>query len=141
VILQALLYAALGCAVLSAVVGNRTAWVLLASAAFCLALDQAHVPFHPVYWMMFDLVAAVLIIRRDMSHADCVVLSLFIPAWVFYFMPNEQRYLGSALVAIVQLFLTAPLEKLRFVPTRVRAWFGDSGIYDKMVAHVRLAGV
>lgn len=139
--LEAALYTALGCAAISALAGSRTAWVLLASVAFCLALGEAGVPFHPVYWMMFDLVVVAFIIRPKMTHADCAILSLFIPAWVFYLLPDDQRYLGSMLVTIAQLFLTAPVDRVRGVPEGVRKWFRTSDIYDKLVAHVRLAGV
>lgn len=139
--LEGALYAAIGCAACSALFGCRTAWVLLASVAFCLALDQAGVPFMPVYWMLFDLVVVLLLLRPTMTHADCVIVALFIPAWLFYFMPDEQRYVGSMLVTVIQLMLTAPVEKVRFVPAKISGWLRRDDIYDKLVVHARLAGV
>jgi len=139
--LDAALYAALGVAACSALWGSRAAWVLLASVTFCLALNEARVPFHPILWMLFDLVVVLLIVRPKMTHADCVILALFIPAWVFYLMPQDDRYFGSMLVTIAQLFLTAPIERVRFIPARARAWFGRDDAFDRFVAHGRLAGV
>jgi hypothetical protein len=139
--LEAALYAALCCALLSALAGNRTALVLLASVAFCLVLGEVGVAFQPVLWMMFDLVAVILIVRRDMTAADCVVIALFIPAWIFYLFPAADRYAGSVLITVVQLLLTAPFHKTPSVPPRIRAWLRRDDYFDRLAAHVRLAGV
>lgn len=109
--MQAALFAALGCAIWSALTGNRTAWLLLASAALCLGLDAAEVEFHFVWWLLIDAAVALLIIRPTMTKADCVILALFIPAWAFYLVPDPHRYTGAMLVAIAQLLLTFPMGK------------------------------
>lgn len=139
--LETALYIALAVAACSALAGSRTAWILLASVAFCLALDQWGVPFNPVLWMLFDSVVVLLIVRPKMTHADCTVLALFIPAWLLYQMPDEQRYVGSMLVTIAQLVCSVEPAKIYSAPARYRAWLASDNKFDRLVAHVRLAGV
>lgn len=119
---------------------NRTAWVLLASAGLCLALARAHVPFNPVIWMLIDLAVILLIVRPKMTYPDCVILALFAPAWVFYLLPDAARYGGSLVVVVVQFLLTAPLHRLAFLPAKARRWLSADDAFDRLVAHVRLAG-
>lgn len=138
--LEAALYTAVGVAACSALAGSRTAWILLGSVAFCLLLDRIGADFIPVVWMLFDLVVVFLIVRHAMTAADCVIIALFIPAWVFYLLPDQERYVGSVIVTAFQLLLTAPFERLTAIPPKVRTWLRRDDYFDRLVAHARLAG-
>lgn len=139
--LEVALYAAMGCAAISALAGCRTAWVLLAGVVFCFALDWAEVPFNPVLWMLFDLVLVLLILRPEMTPADCVILSLFIPGWVFYQLPDDERYAGALAVTVIQLLLSVSPSEIKSAPARYRAWFASDNKFDKLVAAIRPAGL
>lgn len=107
------------CAVAGALCGNRTSSLLLASAALCVALDELGVAFHFIFWLLIDLVVIRGIIRPQMTNADVVILALFIPAWVFYLLPDPPRYTGTMIVVCAQLILTFPFERARAATTRL----------------------
>lgn len=131
--MQVAFWIAVACGVLGAVTGNRTAWILLASVGLCLALDRYQVPFNFVLWLLIDLVVILAILRPDLTKADCVVLALFVPAWVFYLMPPDTRFTGSFAVVVAQLLLTFPAEAMRKGVKRF--YHGrDHDHFDQMVA-------
>lgn len=110
--MEAALYLALGCAAVSALAGNRTAWVLLASVAFCLGLDAAGVPFSVVRWLILDTLAMSLILLLSrLDRTDWIILALFFAGWAAYGLPDPYRYYGSVAVTILQLLLTFPLRE------------------------------
>jgi hypothetical protein len=131
---EVLFWLAVACGVVSASTGNRTAWALLASVALCLGLDSAGVPFNFVLWLLIDLVVILVIIRPTMTVADCVILALFIPAWVGYLLPDAQRFQIGFVVVVAQLLLTFPAETVRRALTSFYKPPDDGG-YDRMVAH------
>jgi hypothetical protein len=107
--MEAALYLALGCAAVSALAGNRTAWILLASVAFCLGLDWAGAPFNVVRWLIFDTIAMSLILALSkLDRTDWAILALFFAGWAAYGLPDPYRYTGSMAVTILQLLLTFP---------------------------------
>lgn len=127
--MEAALYAALGCAAVSALAGNRTSWVLLASVAFCLGLDQAGVPFSVVRWLMFDTIAmALILLLSRLNWTDWAILALFFVGWAFYCLPDPYRHTGSMAVTILQLLLTFPLTRaLSRLTARWKANFQHRG--------------
>lgn len=110
---QIVFWLALACGVVSAATGNRTAWALLASVGLCFGFEYFAIPFNFVVWMLIDLAVVAAIIRPAMTAADCVILALFIPAWCFYLLPPDTRFVGSFVVVVAQLALTFPVEPLR----------------------------
>jgi hypothetical protein len=132
--IDGLFWLAVACGVASASTGNRTAWALLASVGLCIGLDAAQVPFSFPLWLLIDLAVVLVIIRPQMSAADCLVLALFIPAWVAYLLPDDQRFHLSSFVVIAQLLLTLPVatawRALR-KPTEPEEGAG----FDRMMAH------
>jgi hypothetical protein len=90
--------------------------------------------------MLSDIVVVWFLLRAEMTNADVVIIALFIPAWVFYLLPDQQRYAGSAAVVIAQLLLSVDPGKIASAPNRFRAWWHRHRNFDEMVAHVRLAG-
>jgi hypothetical protein len=133
-VIQAVFWLSVACAACGALTRNRTAWVLLASVAFCLGLDAAEVKFHFVFWMLIDTVVVLAIIHPKMTRTDCVILALFIPAWCFYLMPDEARFWGTFVVVVAQLTLTFPVEALRRLLTGLHSRF-RAGRFDEMVCH------
>lgn len=130
--MQAAFWIAVACGAISALTGNRTAWALLASVAMCIGLDHFAVPFNFVLWILIDLVVILFIIRPTMTATDCVILALFVPAWVFYLLPPEPRFLGGFVVVVMQLLLTFPADVICGAVSRYRAERPDDP-FDKMV--------
>lgn len=125
---------AVSCAVAGALCGNRTAWFLLASVVLCLTLEWQGVAFHFISWLLIDLVVVLGIVRPDMTIADDVILVLFIPAWVFYLLPDPERYIGSLIVVCAQLILTFPVERARMATSRLVSAIRSRGDEMKRVA-------
>jgi hypothetical protein len=95
----------------AALSGNRTAWPLLASAAFSYGLDMAGVSFDWIWWLLIDfavIAAIILPLAARPSKADIAILALFLPAWGFYAAPDPWRFWGATSVVIAQLLLTFP---------------------------------
>lgn len=108
--IKAVIFAALGCAVVGALSGNRTAWVLTPLVGACLLADAYDVAFRPEYWLGADAAAMVLIvgIHPRLERSDWAILLLFPLTWLFYLLPDPLRYIGSNLITITQLMLTFP---------------------------------
>lgn len=119
------LYAALAVAFVSALLGNRTAWVLVPLVCACLAADEYDVVFRREYWIGLDVAAGGMIVglNRPLSRTDWIVLALFPLAWPFYLAPDPYRYVGSVTVTICQLCLTFPPRKVGpFIHRFVARW-------------------
>lgn len=109
---NAVFWLAMAVAAMGAYAGNRTACALLISACVCLALDAAEVPFELVLWMIIDgMVIAWMLSRPSIPRRDFLILALFPQAWGFYLMGDPWRYIGTSLVASLQMFLTFPARK------------------------------
>jgi hypothetical protein len=104
--LAVVFWLAVACGCVSALTGNRTAWALLASVGLCFVFDYAGVPFSFPLWLLIDLAVILAIIHPRMSKADCIVVALFVPAWVGYLLPDQQRFQMCLWVVVTQLALT-----------------------------------
>lgn len=119
-VLDAILGVAVACGVAGALTGNRTAWALLASVAYCLAMDWLGVAFNPFLWLMVDLAVCLAILlpvipkfarffpKLRVSSADVAILALFGPAWIGYLMEPDVRYQIGFAVVVTQLLVTFP---------------------------------
>lgn len=141
---QALLWLAVAAAVSGALWGfrlrspwqsvkrNRAPLALLASLALCvLVLEPLGMPFDWVLWVGIDLAVIAALLRHPVSDTptrDIVILSLFVPAWVFYSMEPPVRFQGGLAVVITQLLLTFPAEDLqRWIRARMKGKRGNGG--------------
>lgn len=108
---------AAGYALAAGVFGNRTAWPLLASLAFCLIAPKYIRPLET--WELFavDLMVFAAIVRPNMTLADKLILALFFVAWPLYLTPFY--YWGGWGVVVVQLLLTVPLLREQTIPPAV----------------------
>lgn len=100
------------CAVVAAFTGNRTALPLLASLGLCLLSDGMGWDRPPFVLMLIDVaVIAFIFSRWPPKASDIVIVSLFIPAWAGYLMPQDTRYQIGFVVVVLQLALTFPLTR------------------------------
>jgi hypothetical protein len=125
---------AVACGVISASTGNRTACALLASVGLCMAFSYLHVPFHFILWLLIDLAVILVIIRPTMTVADCIILALFIPAWVGYLLPEQPRFQLGFVVVVAQLLLTFPASTVHRAFLSIWHPRGDDH-FDKRIAH------
>lgn len=104
-----MLWLAVSIACVSAFMGNRTAWALLAGVSFSRVMDA--MPFNPLEWVAVDALMLAAIIRRNMTMADMMICCLFVMAWAFYMLPDPMRHDGTTIIVIAQMLLTFPLLK------------------------------
>ncbi len=107
--MDAVFLAALFCGCVAALRGNRTAWALLASVAFTSGITLAGVPFHPVLWMMIDLMVILAILHPKMTLCDLAVIALFIPAWALYALMPPWAPDVVTLIVVAQFLMTFPV--------------------------------
>lgn len=110
--LDAVLALAVLCAGCAALRGSRTALALLAGTALEMGLSVVGVPFNPPGWMAIDAIVALSILIPPRTTTDKLVVALFGPAWVFYYIPGDAGYAGSVIVTSAQLLLSVPWMKL-----------------------------
>ncbi len=108
----ALFALAVAVGILSALAGSRTALALLVGTGLQLLLAVVDVPFFAPLWMLIDLAVAAAIVRMGMTRSGALVIALFIPAWVFYFIDGDLGYDGSVTVCSAQMLLTVPLARI-----------------------------
>lgn len=123
--IEAALYAALGCAVFSALAGSRTAWALVPAVAFTLWMQAEEVAFVRAVWIALDVAAGLAVWgwNKRLRLADWTILALFPVAWALYYLPDPYRYVGSAGVTIMQLLLTfRPTESRQMLHRLVACW-------------------
>jgi hypothetical protein len=132
--MQIAFWLAVACGVVSASSGNRTAWALLASVGLCLGFEYLGVPFHFILWLLIDLAVILVIIRPEMTATDCIILALFMPAWVGYLLPEEPRFQLGFVVVVAQLALTFPAATVRRAIVSLLK-IKDEDRIDMMMAH------
>jgi uncharacterized membrane protein len=116
---EALLWiAALGACV-PALIGDRTAIVLLSSLLYVSVLERLQVPFHPAIWVAADVAVLALIVRRGMRLRDELIAILMLMAWVGYAMGAESNYAIGLFVVTAQLLLTLAPPRRRYGQNRV----------------------
>lgn len=106
-------------ALAGAVMGNRTAWPLLAGAAVSFLLDYYGASFDLALWLLIDfLTMCGIVMLADygdqwprLTWRDKAVLSLFPLAWPFYVAADPLRCNGSTAVVIVQLAICFPIRR------------------------------
>jgi hypothetical protein len=120
--MDAVFLVALLCGIAAAFKGNRTAWALLAGAAFTAGITLAQVPFHPVLWGMIDLAVAlvILLLNVKMTARDWAVIALFVPAWCLYALRPAWISDASTAIVALQFFLTFPNQFVRWVGNRAK---------------------
>lgn len=104
---------AIGC--VAALMGDRTAFALLASAFVSWWVQSPHWQI----WASLDFAVLSVIIRPNMGVADKLIAALFPVAWVSYCLPEWDRYNGSAAVVALQLYLTFPVTKIQRIMGKV----------------------
>lgn len=113
--------------------GNRTAYALLASAIFSTVLCEAGVPFNLALWLAIDLCAIMWIVigwadsvlqGQYGKQRDVVILAIFAPIWLLYFVDTDWRAAAVDTLIAVQMLLTFPyrrtLGKVRETLARIR---------------------
>ncbi|MEW9855937.1 hypothetical protein [Novosphingobium sp. M1R2S20] len=98
-------------AVLPAVMGNRTAWALLASYVYACGLEWLGVPFSLPLWIAADLFVLAVIVRPNMSLADELIAVLFLPSWWGYAAEPVLRYEIGMGAVFLQFLLCLPVCK------------------------------
>ena len=124
---DAVLYGSVACGLIAGLLGNRTAWPLLASVGTAILLEQMGVPFNPWLWMLIDfmvLLAIMVMVLQDMlrfDDSDAIIVGLFPIAWIFYAFDDHPilRY-GTLAVVATQFLLTIPYRRI---------WYG---VYDRL---------
>lgn len=107
--LQVAIYVALVVAGCSALLGSRTAWVLVPLVGACLLSSVYGIAFQQEVWFGMDVAAIVLIVGlQKLDRQSWAILLLFPCAWPLYLAPDPYRYFGSATITILQLLLTFP---------------------------------
>lgn len=91
--------------------GNRIAWPLLASLALVTALERTGIAFHPVTWALIDAAVVLAITAISTGPRAMAVICLFVPAWVFYFVPDPVGYYGAGAVVIAQFLIVFPARR------------------------------
>jgi hypothetical protein len=99
------------CAVAGACMGRRASFALLSSAALGLAFNEFGVPFILPLWMMIDLGVVLVIATGRPCLVDTLILALFVPLWLLYFVEGQTGYVGSILVSSAQMALTFPFSQ------------------------------
>lgn len=87
---------------------SRASFALLASSLICTALYYSPVHFWWFVWFLIDFAAIALIIRRDINLPDKIILGLFLPAWVAYFLPDPIPYFATSIIVIAQMLIAFP---------------------------------
>lgn len=110
---EAGLWIAAGIGFLSLLLGSRTAIPLLASFGLVAALCYSGVRFEPAVWLLIDFAVILCIVSNPkMNQADLIILCLFFPAWVAYWLPADMRAALLWGVIVGQFVLTFPLVKV-----------------------------
>lgn len=108
---------AVSVAVLSALMGNRTALVLLCSFFSGKGVEWGIYPNAPDYVNIcligIDLCALRFIVRRNMGIADECIAALFLVAWLGYALDEEARYNFAWVCVVLQMLLTFPLRGIQ----------------------------
>ena len=133
--MQVALWLAIAVGMVSARLGNRTAWALLASVALCLTLDWAGAVFHLLFWMLIDFAVILFVVRPKMTVSDCLIVALFVPAWALYLLPDPVRHEGSRIIVIAQFLLTFPLRRFWRRAQNVDRTFDPWDHFDLRVRH------
>lgn len=110
--MDAVFLAALFCGCVAALKGNRTAWFLLASAAFTSALVVLGMEFDPFFWMLIDLAVVMAIASTPMTRCDAFIIGLFVPAWAVYPLGGWTMYYVTSAVTAAQFLLVFPVPQL-----------------------------
>ena len=93
-----------------ALYGSRPAYPLLISLGVYNALPTLGFYFDPLFWFGVDAVVIVAVALIDRVDARTVaIVTLFLPAWGFYFTEPEVRYVGTLAVVVLQMVMTLPL--------------------------------
>lgn len=122
--MDAVFLAALICGGVAAFKGNRTAWFLLASAAFTSALGLWGIGYNAFLWLLIDLaVITGIALSQKMTRCDMIIIALFVPAWVAYAVDDLTAYYVASAVVSGQLFLTFPPEYARRALKRAKETF------------------
>lgn len=85
---------------------NRTAWALLASAAFTSILLLEGVQFHWLPWVLIDVAVIVAIWRT--KGRDWPIIALFFPVWWLYQTRPDWTSDAVDLIVSAQLLLSVP---------------------------------
>ncbi len=112
--LDLLIWSAALCGAVSAILGNRTALVLVGLFAVAKYMQWTGAAFDPLIWIMWDANAllAILIfaaVRRNFTVADAVVVALYPVAWIGYFFDPLTCYYIGASVVIIQFLTVLPV--------------------------------
>lgn len=127
------------CGCVAAVMGNRTALPLLASAALCAFLSWMQVPFNPWFWTAIDLMAIVAIVALrwvEMNRSDTAIVALFLPAWALYQVDNVMlQGWGTFTIVVAQFMLTVPFARIwSALRKRVSEGFRHNGFDRRDIA-------
>lgn len=104
-------------ALVAGLAGNRVAWPLLGSFAFCQFVRWQALPFDLNLWLTVDytvLIGVGIVLLNEarkgerLTRCDMAVLLLFVPGFGAYAMEAAAAYYVSSLAAIAQLLLTFP---------------------------------
>lgn len=114
--LQALFAFAVLCGGIAALKGSRSAIALLASTGFTMFLTWRGMPFSAPIWMAADVAAIVAIWRGNGGQADDLIVALYAPNWILYFLDSERASAASMLICSAQFLLSVPwVRAARFV--------------------------
>lgn len=132
---DAALYASVLIAAVSALMGNRTACVLLVSLAASFFVHTSPGLF------LLDLGALALIVRPHMGLADEMIAVLFTFAWAFYGAGEQLRYDAAWTVVVIQNMLCLPVAAIRRETTIAREFLEDlaSFLTTRLFTSLRLA--
>jgi len=106
-------------AIVSALMGNRTAWALLCSlgASFWVADSKG--------LFLIDLLVLCVVLRRNMTLADELICAAFLPAWFAYLLDDGVRYEMGWACVVLQMLLCLPVRRIGDEVGIVREFVAD----------------